>query len=149
MLHDPAPRKKEKSSGTSYNVGKSTLQSQSRWRVGVEAEGVRTGSFGCGFDICKFGPQCVSPFLSCSTLPGSVTPNFPLFSTSSSSASTGPRWECILGWAMPLALASVCRVRGGCPGGGLWLIRMEIVFPSLERWPSVGAAQIFPDTVCC
>lgn len=50
---------------------------------------------------------------------------------------------------MPLALVSVCRVRGGCTGGGLWLIRMEIVFPSLERWPYVGAAQIFPDTVCC
>ena len=27
--------------------------------------------------------------------------------------------------------------------------RMEIVFPSLERWPRVGAAQIFPDTVYC
>lgn len=49
MLHDPAPRRKEKSSGTSYHVGESALQSQPLQRLGVEAEGVRTGSFGCGF----------------------------------------------------------------------------------------------------
>lgn len=40
-------------------------------------------------------------------------------------------------------------VCGGCIGGGLWLIRMEIVFPKLEREPRVGAAPIFPDTECC
>ena len=54
----------------------------------------------------------------------------------------------IPGRAMPLALASVCRVWWVHRG---WFVaqRMEIVFPSLERWPCVGAAQIFPDTVYC
>lgn len=50
-------------------------------------------------------------------------------------------------WSGPVPWLWPPSVRGGCPGGGLWLIRMEIVFPSLERWPYVGAAQIFPDTV--
>lgn len=100
-------------------------------------------------DICELGPRCVSPFLSRSTLPGSVTPNFPIFPASPSSASSRPRWESLLGRAVPLALASVCRVRGGGAGGGWWLMRMETVFPSLERRPSVGAARIFPDTVYC
>lgn len=40
-------------------------------------------------------------------------------------------------------------VCGGCIGGGVWRIRMEIIFPKLERGPRVGAALSFPDAVCC
>jgi hypothetical protein len=39
----------------------------------------------------------------------------------------------------------VCEV--GALGVGAWLMRMEIIFPSLECWPPVGAAQIFSDTM--
>lgn len=103
------------------------------------------------WDICKLGPHGAALFLSCSTLPGSVTPNFPTVSASPPSASPRPRWECILGPAMSSAPASLGRVhvRGGGTGGGLWLVGMEIVFPSLEHWPYVGAAQILPDTEGC
>ena len=83
---------------------------------GWEAEEVKTGSLAVFSDICKFGPHRVSPFLSCSTLPGSVSPNFPMFSTSPSSVSTRLWRECILGWALPLALASMCRCVVGALG---------------------------------
>lgn len=95
-------------------------------------------------DICKFGSHCVSPFLSCSTLPGSsppISPFSPLFPPGRGGgvSQAGP-----CPWLWPL-----CAVCGVCTGGGLWLSRMEIIFSSLEHWPCVGAAQIFPDTVYC
>lgn len=52
-----------------------------------------------------------------------------------------PELGCALGSGL---CVPVC---GGCIRGGLWLIRMEIVFPKLEREPHVGAAPTFPDTV--
>lgn len=91
---------------------------------------MKTGSLAVSFDICKFGPRCVSLFLSCSTLPGSVTPNFPIFSTSASSVSTRLRWACILGWAVPLALALACWCVVGASGVVCGSSGWKLFFPS-------------------
>ena len=58
MWHDPAPRKKEKSSGAYYNVGESALQSQCPRGVGVEAVGgcSEDRHLGCGFWYLRVWP---------------------------------------------------------------------------------------------
>lgn len=104
---------------------------------------MKTGSLAVFFDICKFGPHCVSPFLSCSTLPGSVTPNFPIFSTSPSSVSTRPRRECILGWAVPLALASVCRCVVGASGVVCGSSEWKLFFPNWNTGLLWGLLRVF------
>lgn len=104
---------------------------------------MQTGSLAVLFDICKFGPHCVSLLLSCSTPPGSVTPNFPIFSTLPSPVPTRPRRERILGWAVPLALASACRCVVGASGVVCGSSGWKLFFPNWNAGLVWGRLRFF------
>lgn len=143
MLHDPVPGEKRNFSRTYYNVGKSSR------RVRVGGRGSEDRQFWLCFLI--FASLAHIVFLCFSLAPPYLALSPPISPSSPFRSPLFPpgrggsvSWAGLCPWLWPL-----CSVCGECTGGGLWLIRMEILFPRLERLPCVGAGPIFPDTVSC